>query len=238
MARRKQQDEWEEALRAALNPQHSEQMAIRDGESPPHVIHAQTPGQRSPEPVRNADIMSNEEKELLQVKTAQTEAANVPLSSFPESSRQRQLSFPASSSDIQKHRQNRRVGAGLNHSFQHGSILPIEQLSITTEPKSTFYSVKRSIRRKARWEKFRAMLLHMAAIMLTLLISLAFLSTISIFRTEVDALRRLASRHDIVLSEGEILLEALKHSTPWDASERKDEYNVFFDLNRYQYLFD
>lgn len=76
----------------------------------------------------------------------------------------------------------------------------------------------------------------MVSIIIVLLLAIAILSFVSIFKTEIDSILRFADRHDIALSKGEVMLEALKHSTPWDAVERMEEYNIFFDLSRYQYL--
>lgn len=167
--------------------------------------------------------------------TARVEVAEASQAPFQESVGQFEVSSQESFSNDQRHRQS-RIGSGSEPPFNRGYVRKPEHLFVTAEPKSTYHSVMKSARRKARCENLKTILLRMVSIIIVLLMAIAILSFVSIFKTEIDSILRFADRHDIALSKREVMFEALKHSTPWDAVERMKEYNIFFDLSRYQYL--
>lgn len=75
-------------------------------------------------------------------------------------------------------------------------------------------------------------------VILSVLISLMILLMIKAFVTEMSAILRLEDSFDTEIPLQSKIMAAIFHSTPCAVKERHENYNVFFDLDRYQYLLD
>lgn len=135
----------------------------------------------------------------------------------------RSLFFSSSSLDID-HRQIEKSRANGVH--------------LSPASKMTYVSVIRQGRRKACIETLKSVLKLVLKVIISLLISIALISTMMAFATEITAISQLEDSFDVEIPVQAKIMAALLHSTPSEAKDRKENYNVFFNLDRYQYLID
>ena len=108
----------------------------------------------------------------------------------------------------------------------------------SSAPKMTFVSVIRQGRRKAWIEAIKSGFKFVLKVILSLLISIMLLFTLIAFMTEMTAISRLESSVDVEIPLQAKIIAALLHSIPRAVKDRNENYNVFFNLDRYHYLFD
>ena len=113
-----------------------------------------------------------------------------------------------------------------------------KDIHFTPIPKTTFASLIRKDRRKARIEALKSLGKYVLKVILILLISITLMLMTKTFATEMTAILRLEDSFDTEIPLHAKIIAAFLHSTPCAVKDRNENYNVFFNLKRYLYLFE